>query len=144
MELEALIRAFAERLDSAPPEPDDGGVFAFIFDEELSINVIPSGREAVILSATVCRVPERERDAEEFLKKLLKINLAGMKEQREVLCLDRETREVIIYLKVGTDGLSAADFEETMEGFVNTLEYWCRSAVETPQRGPMPFPGISL
>jgi hypothetical protein len=62
-----------------------------------------------------------------------------MKTQREVLSLDKEAREVILYREVATDGLSAGDFEETVEGFVNTLEYWVKVAGAEPEGGPPPF-----
>jgi hypothetical protein len=139
MELEQLMQSLAERLNLDPPEPYGKDEYRYTFDEDLTVRCLTGGKETVILCGAVAAVPGDEREADELLKRMLKLNLARMKTQKEVLSLDRESGEVILYLKVPTKDLSAEDFEEVMEAFVNTLEYWSRNVKEGAGEGSSPF-----
>jgi len=139
MEPEQLIKSLAQKLNHDPPEPGENGEYVWTFDEGLTVRFIPGGKETLILHGGVAKVPGDEREADELLKGMLKLNLARMKKQKEVLSLDRESGEVILYLKVPTTDLSAEDFEEVMEGFLNTLEYWSKNVKDHPQGRSSPF-----
>lgn len=136
MELEDFIRVFSERMNLGSLEPDKEGSYTFVFDDHLSVRCFSAGKEAILLNGTIGEFPEDEIKAEEQLRRILKLNLARMKTQKEVLAFAPETRELICYLKTKIKELTADDFMDLVENFVNTFEFWTQSVKDVPTTAP--------
>ena len=97
----------------------------------------------MFLCGDVSKVPENEQESEELLKKILQLNLARMKTQKEVLSLDREAASIILFRKVPLDNITAEAFADIVESFINRMEFWCNTVAAVSQTArpfPMMFP----
>lgn len=125
-----LIEGLGEILKVGPLEPDREGRFNLVFDDRLTVRCFPWGSKEMILSGTVVKVPDNEWQAEDTLKRLLKENLSKLSDPREVLSLERETGEIILYLQIALEGTTVEDLVGILENFVNRLEFWKKFAEE--------------
>ncbi|MFH0787899.1 MAG: type III secretion system outer membrane ring subunit SctC [Pseudomonadota bacterium] len=130
MKFQELIEGLGEILKTGPLEPDQEGRFTLVFDERLPVHCFPWGRQEMILSGTVVRVPDNEMQAEDKLTRLLKKNLSNLSNPQEVLSLEKESGEIILYLRIALDGMGLYDFMGILENFVNRLEFWKKFAGE--------------
>jgi hypothetical protein len=122
--LENLIQDLSDRLEIDFPAAGEDGNLSITFDDDLTVSFVPSGRRAAFLCGTVGTTPQGEQAADDWYRDLLKRNLAVMKTQVEVLCLAADAGEVLLHRQIDLQAMDPDRFEETVEGFVDTLEYW--------------------
>jgi len=140
MEIGEVIAAFCRRLRVDPPERDGEGRYGFVFDGELTVRCEALGSGGILLTGVPGRVPGRAGDAEALLRRLLTVNLAGMRERRGVLCLE-DGGDIVLYRTVSAGAVTPGDFEGIMERFVNELAFWTDMVKETA--GPAaPSPAV--
>jgi hypothetical protein len=123
MEIGEVIAAFCRRLRVDPPERDGEGRYGFVFDGELTVHCRALGRSEILLTGVPGRVPGQAREAEALLRRLLKINLARMRNQSGVLSLE-DGGDIVLHRAVSAGALTPGDFEGIMERFVNELAFW--------------------
>lgn len=143
MRFETLLIKFCKFMDLDANDCQKDNRYEFTFDDHLTVNCIPDGENRLIMYGTAGRVPESARETADVLKNLLQINLVRMKHQKEILSIDLDVGEIVLYNRVTINDLTVEEFEEIMEHFINNLEFWCDSAGERPpsaQPFPMMFP----
>lgn len=140
MEIGEVIAAFCRRLRVDPPERDGEGRYGFVFDGELTVRCETLGRDGILLTGVAGRLPGRAGEAEALLRRLLTVNLAGMRDRRGVLCLE-DGGDIVLYRTVSAGAAAPVDFEGVLERFVNELAFWTDTVRETA--GPAaPSPAV--
>ena len=139
MEFDRLIKAFAEQMGAGDMSPEDGGHYLLTFDGRLNVRCLRAGKEKMIISGKVGELPQDERQTDDFLRRLLHINLARMKNQKEVLSIEPEDGRLILFRPVATEEMSVERIMDIMEGFLENMEFWCDTAGEQPKTAPHPF-----
>lgn len=129
-----LIAAVAERLGLGTLAPDDGGAYEVVFDGELDLQFVPLEGSLLLIRSRLSSLPPDPAQQAPVLRKLLNWNLAKLREQRELLTIDRTNREVWLYRLVRSDKTDQAALCSLLEEFLNSLEWWRTS--ESAQAQP--------
>ena len=120
-----MINTFMEQLAKElelPPEvaQDVGGKYALPMDDESIINLsdVPPGFS---ITANVCQVPER--DLETYYQHVLHGNLLGQGTSDAILGLSEDGKNLTLSMDIDYS-VSYIEFKETVEEFLNTLDFW--------------------
>jgi hypothetical protein len=136
MRFDQLIGVFAERRGLRGVLPDASGAYVFTFDESFEVAMQARSRTQAVLSAELAPLPADPDDAEERLRKALRVGLARMRERPEVLTV--AGNRLLVYLPLTFPDLDVEAFEEVVETFLQSLEDWKSALAEAP-RPPAAF-----
>ena len=141
-ELDTIMTQFAERHDLKQLQADGGGRYFILLDGDLEIALLQGG-DRIYLEGRLEQVPSDERKAEELLSQYLRLNLAQLQDKQEVLSLEPDSDELVLFRQLPARALSIAEFEKALEEFANGLEYWT-SGVTAPVRPLAPPPMMQM
>ncbi|CAM2065475.1 Type III secretion system chaperone [Sulfidibacter corallicola] len=143
MDAKTLIRHFSHSLGLGDIEPEADGTYEFCFDGNLVLHIFPEGRYTVLIHSPVCKIPNDDAHAaEQRIKHLMKLNLAKMGQQRELMTYDEQSREITMYRCLDVSNLNPDTFSEALEAYLNRLEAWIATPAQNDHRPPamMLFP----
>lgn len=142
MDIAAGIGALSATLGSPPPPPDDAGRYVFRFEDDLELRVFSVAGQP-ILEGVVQALPADAAECERLFRGLLRVSLARVKERREALTLDEDSKEIRLFRRIATETLEDDHFVEVAEDFLNELEFRRRRAGSREQaelpRSPFSF-----
>ena len=134
MKFEELIRAFTERLYIDLPPPREDGSYQFFVDDRYTVTCLPAAGNTLIITAELTALPQDEWQKKDFLLDILKVNLARMYFQNEVLSLDPETKKLVLFNRISLTNLKVEQFIILFEQFLNTLEFWLDYTTQQEKR----------
>lgn len=138
-ELEKLLGQFAARWGLGESKPDAQNRYFFVLDGSLRISLFQMGRH-IYLEGRPGALPEDVRQAGEQLCEVLRKNLAGLETHEEVLSLDPEVDDLVLFRCLPAQALSLVDLEKAIEAFANRLEFWMRELSGAQSRPTLPPP----
>jgi hypothetical protein len=141
MDIQNLVESLAQRLEMPVPASDENGAYTFVFDG-MPVHCRSGPDQRLILWGGLGEIPPDPTQAEEQAREILKANLAWMKTRKEIVCIDPESGEMVLYLSLKIPDLDVDRFEEKIEGLVNSLEFWLERAKTFSAPAPSPFTGI--
>ncbi len=136
MDFAQLIHGFAERNGLGVIEPETDGSYRFVFDDNLPLQCIRASDELIVQSFLGALPADDQQACEEALR-LLKINLAQIGSQQAILSLDPDSGELVLFTKLRMRGVSVVQFEEALEDYVNSLEFWVKTVSTQPSHRPV-------
>ena len=122
-ELQQLLSQFAKRYQFATPQLGGDGRCALLLDGDLEVMVLQGGNR-IYLEAQVLTLPTDQRQVEELLVQCLHLHLTRLQDKQEVLSVDPEGNDLVLFRPLPALGLTLVDFEQALESFVNSLEFW--------------------
>ena len=131
-----LLEEFARRRGLQMAAVDEEGRITLRVDGEMEVHVRAAGD--LVLESEVASLPEVGREG--ALEKLLQVAFTRMRRHPEVLFVRGEIlhlRRTLILADLGVAGL-----EETLEGFLNALEFWRRQLSLSAPAPPVATAGI--
>ena len=138
MKFEELIKEFSERLNiELPPRREDSS-YQFFIDNRYTVTCLPASGNTFIITAELTDLPQDEIAKKEFLSDILKVNLARMYIQNEILSIDPETKKIILFNRISLDNLDVNHFISFFEQFLNTLEFWINYTTTKKEKSPGP------
>ena len=141
-ELDLLLARFAEHRGLARPRADAGGRYYMLLDGDLEVAVLQGG-DRIYLEGRLEPVPADRRKAEELLGHHLRLHLARLREKHEVLSLEPEGDDLVLFRQLPAHALTLREFERALEDFANGLEFWSDRALG-PQRTLVPPPEMQM
>ena len=126
-ELDTVLTQFAERHGLAKLRADASGRYFMLVDGDLEIALLQGG-DRIYLEGRLEQLPSDQRKAEELLSHYLRLNLARLQDQQEVLCLEPDGDELVLFRQLPARALTINGFEQALEDFANGLEYWSSGA----------------
>lgn len=141
MRLEQLLAGLTKRMGrSAPPPKGEDGRHVLEFNGDLRVSCEEVPGRGILLTCPVTELPQDADRAEALLRRLLKLSLPRMTTQRAVLCLDEQSRSVLLHRGLAADVDDAA-FQEALEVLLNNLEFWRKNSGNEPApSGPAASP----
>ena len=123
MQVDELVKEFAQRLglDAADAKEDDA--WEFVFDDSLPLRISLPGGKRILLSASLAEEPDDDSVAD-WYHKLLSLNYLRLSEQRSVLTLDREAKQLLLCRTLPADSIDVDQFSDAVGEFLNSLEFW--------------------
>ncbi len=122
-ELDNLLAQWAKRRDLAPPHRNADGKHFLVFDGEFEVALSQQG-PTILLETTLATLPSRRDEAEEVLKRLLRLQLAKARSEREVLSLAPDRDQLVLFRTLRAERLTLFEFDAALGGFVNALAFW--------------------
>jgi len=122
-ELENFLELWASRRQLAPPRRDDEGKHFLVFDGEYEVALSQAG-PSIILETQLAELPGRRDEAEEALKRLLRLQLAKARSEREVLSLAPDRDQLVLFRILRSERLNLLGFDAALGEFVNATAFW--------------------
>ena len=137
-ELDNLLTQFAERNSLAKPQADASGRYFLLLDGDLEVAVLQGG-DCIYLEGRLEPLPADARKAEALLSHRLRLHLARLRDKHEVLSLEADSEDFVLFRQLSVRYLSINDFEQALEDFANSLEFWIsRGSESAPLQAPPP------
>lgn len=115
-------------------EPDKDNYCCLGFDDKVILHMQYSPETQIAMVFT--QIGKLKEGREEYLyPKLLKANLFWQGTGGATIGVDDETREILLCYQVQVERLEFSQFQELIEGFVNTAELWINT-LEAVQNAP--------
>jgi Tir chaperone protein (CesT) family len=123
MDMGGILHELGQRLKLGPLELDEFGLCQLVFDKELAVDIqVLRGEEAVFLTASVCPMPDADREA--FFRTLLEANLLGQGTGNGYLAIDPAFEEVVLLRRLEPEHLDVSRLEHELQLFVDVLAAW--------------------
>ncbi len=135
-ELDPLVTQFAAGHGLGAPAPDDDGAYHFVIDD-LELALFQHG-DQILLEGRLGKVAGNRGEARQMLQQCLRRQLGRLRDHPEVLTLDDETDELLLFLRLPARETRAADLDSAVGAFANSLEFWHQSA-SCPTRRDAPL-----
>ncbi len=129
-ELEKLMGALAEETGAPPFRKNEDGGYSLVFDDLPEVGFHPLAGKRILVKARVSGVPEKGTDRDRLFKEILRVNLAGAGAREAVLSFDPASGVLGLHYEIPGQGMSGQDFRDMVQGFVNSLDFWCRTIQE--------------
>lgn len=124
MTFDEAINELRTYLELPDLKADFKGTYSLVLDDVLEIDVFKDKRkEEIIVSAIIVDLPPTDK-REQFLKNILKINLARSRVENEYLSVDSANQTLIMYRVIPLHLLELDDWLRYFECFVESLEQW--------------------
>jgi hypothetical protein len=133
MEFPMLIAGLSTKLRIAPLVLDSPHVLSVVIDEMLLQLSLVDNETAVSIDAVLTEI---DRQDTALLKDLLSANLIGQGTGGAVLSINEE-QQIHLSLRLQLETLTLQHFIETLERFINYLEFW-RMRISTPKKSILP------
>ncbi|EXJ15661.1 CesT family type III secretion system chaperone [Imhoffiella purpurea] len=139
--LSDLLGRFAARRDLGALGADAEGRYRLELDGWLEVRIFQSGGD-LFLEGSPGRLPAEDPREPDRIADLLREQVRDLEDQEEVLSLDPEGEDLILFRRLQASGLRLDDFERALESFANRLERWTRRlaadrTVPSPVAAPM-------
>lgn len=119
-----LIAGLAKSLElDEIPKNDDGHWFVS-FDDLPTIELLQLAGTTLLVRVQVATLPAEGRERQDAISNQLKLNMSQLKHQPETLGLDKTTGAVLLYRTLKSNEIDQPQFNQQIEQFVNTLEWW--------------------
>lgn len=138
-ELTACLTRFAERWNLGELTTDTLGRYRLEIDGRLTVTVFQTGRH-ILIESPLGRLPEDARQADESLLAWLTTRLGELRTREEVLTLDPENADLILFRRLPAATLTLETLEQALESFANQLDDWTRRV----SRAPTPITAMPL
>ena len=130
--LDNLVNNLCEFLNIDPIEPNSERVYEIVFDGGLNVEITALSNSQVVIRSELATLPDDDAEQESMLRDYLQVNMLLMREQKNSLSLDRDTRKIWLYRMAMVDHISESDFHELVSEFVVTLEWWKKRGSSGP------------
>lgn len=130
------IQDLAKALNLEAPEPEDNGIYSFVFDDALEVNILSLKKDSLILTAPVTNPLNNSPETEKLLKKLLQINFSRLKEYEETLTWDPDSAQIVLSKEIPFSTLSEKPLIGQLEQFLNNIEFWKSATDQTSTTSP--------
>lgn len=134
-ELAQLLDQFAGRWNLEPTSPDAQGQYLLELDGRLRLTLTQIGTQ-VYLEGTPGALPADRHLAGERLRTLLAATLTGRGQAEEVLSLDPDRDELVLFRCLAAPDLALDEFERHLEGFANRLDFFMQLMTEPSRSAP--------
>jgi hypothetical protein len=102
------------------------GVYALPLDEGLTIKIREDAAGQCLLESSFVPSPQTKKEA--FFSQLLLANLFGQGTRRAVLGLSLDGKQLVLSNELPPT-VQYKEFRETLEDFMNTMEFWYHEAL---------------
>ena len=137
-ELKKCLDEWARRCGVSSADADDDGVRFLVFDNKYEIRLSQIGR-TVYLAADLGRLPEGRAAAGTVLDRLMALQLSCSQGAAEVLALDDESANLVLFRRLEAGDLDLSYFDLALSHFVNELEFFKRQIDQLRQPHVSPF-----
>lgn len=126
----ALMQEFQKEMGIEGSLKNESGNYTLPLDEnlEIKINSLPAG---FLLLCNVATLPQENREA--LFMQMLHGNLFGLGTKGAVLGINNEENQLTLSQAVEYT-LDYKEFKDTIEDFINTVDYWREIALGTVQK----------
>ena len=122
-ELDTLIAELAVQRGLEQPRQDAAGRFFLLLDGELELGLVQHG-DRIVIEGRLGPVPSDPVRAEALLVRVLKDRFARLKRRREVLSIDPEDGELVLFIELAAPALALTGLERGLAALAGSLEYW--------------------
>jgi len=126
-ELDALAQQFAAGHDLRPPTRDEAGLYRFLIDGNLEITLFQHGNQ-IVIEGRLDPLPSGRNEAGAILEQNLRRHLGRLRDHQEVLSLDPESHQLVLFRQLAARRLTSADFDQAIGDFANGLAFWQNSS----------------
>jgi len=138
-ELDALMSEFTSRQRLNQPERDDQGRYFFVFDGDLEISLFQSG-DRIFVEGYIGELPQERDSAEALLERMLHRHLARLRDKHEVLSINPEDGQLVLFRQLSARILDIRDLEKVLGEFINGLEFCSNEFLQVPKQTTAPPP----
>jgi len=130
MKLESMLASFAARRRIRMPDQGPDGILRLLVDGALSVGFSADQPNRFVVFGDVGPVPPDSADGRALLHRLLRLELATLNASDEVLSIDPERNQLVLWAAYADDGLTDEVFDRLLAQFLNALEFWRAQAEE--------------
>ena len=140
--LDTLIAELATQRDLSQPRQDEAGRFFLLLDGELELSLMQHA-DRIVIEGRVGPVPGDPVRAEALLARALKARFARLKRRSEVLSIDPENGELVVFIELAAPALALSGLERGLAALAGSLEYW-REQLARDTAPVMPSPAMRV
>ncbi|NEX17295.1 MAG: hypothetical protein C1943_11835 [Halochromatium sp.] len=140
--LRQLLDAFAARWNLGQLSVDEQGRYRLEVDGWLEIRLFQNGG-ALFLEGSPGRLRPDDPGRDDWIARILRAQLRDLRDREEVLTLDPEEDQLILFRRLQAAQLTPDRLEEVIEAFITQLERWTRelsqpASSSVPTAPPLP------
>jgi hypothetical protein len=117
---EEVVAGYCKRIGARPPAPRDDGAYVLRFADKIEIQVSPEGRDRVLLRADLPPL-KRDRERQDRLHRLMRINLLLSARKHSTLTLDNAADTPFLYDVLTVAGADLDASVRAITAFVNEV-----------------------
>ena len=136
-ELDALLARFAEHRSLNGLNSDIGGRYSILIDNDLEVALFQSG-DRLYIEAALESLPADTYKVEQLLRHYLQLQLVRSPNKLETVSLEPDSDRLILFRQLSIKALSLDAFEQVLEEFANSLDFWILNNTTSATHLPAP------